>query len=99
MPEAAPPSTLLEDADSLFLRHMHAAAVFDPSTQQEYHRRQGFDPRDPPFCVRRDSCVEQRHFFADCPTVSSPDDYDNIRGYWAELEETKQQMIWDNNAR
>ena len=72
---------------------------FDPSTQQEYHRRQGFDLRDPPFCIRRDSCAGLRHVFADCPSVSSPDDYADSRGYWAQLEEIKKQKIWDNNAR
>ena len=66
---------------------------FDPSTKQEYHRRQGFDPQAPPFCIRRDVCAGLRHFFVDCPTVSSAEDYANSWGYWAGQEEIKQQKI------
>ena len=72
---------------------------FDPSTQREYHRRQGFNPREPPFCIRRDICVSLRHMFSDCPAPISQEEYINIWGDWAQQEEIKQMKIWDNNAR
>ena len=53
------------------LLEMVGVDPFNPSTQQEYHRRQGFNPLEPPFCIRRDSCVGLRHFFSDCPTIVS----------------------------
>ena len=49
MPEPARPSTLLEDADSLFLRHRHAAAVLPTLNVKE------------DTAVRANSSVHQQH--------------------------------------
>ena len=72
---------------------------FVPRTQTEYHRRQGYNHLEPPFCISRDVCVKLRHLFYDCPSNMSQEEYANIWGEWAQQEEIKQMKIWDNNAR
>ena len=81
------------------LLEMIGVDPFDPRTQTEYHRRQGYNNLTPPFCIRRDVCANLRHFFFDCPSAMSDEDYANIWGEWAQQEEFKQMKIWDNNAR
>ena len=80
------------------LLEMIGVDPFNPSTQREYHRRQVFNHLEPPFCIRRDVCVNLRHFFYDCPSNMSQEEYVNIWGEWAQQEEIKQMKIWDNNA-
>ena len=81
------------------LLEMIGVDPFDPRTQTEYHRRQGYNNLTPPFCIRSDVCANLRHFFFDCPSAMSDEDYANIWGEWAQQEEFKQMKIWDNNDR
>ena len=56
---------------------------YDANTQREYHRRQGLDSQALPFCIRKDTCPGQHHFFVDCPNTTSADEHANFWGYWA----------------
>ena len=71
----------------------------DARSQYEFHRRQGFDLQDPPLCVRRDTCMQQYHFFVDCPNVHYGDDFANMWIHWTEVEERSLQKQWDNHAK
>ena len=44
------------------LLEMIGVDPFDPRTQTEYHRRQGYNNLTPPLCIRRDVCNNLRHF-------------------------------------
>ena len=44
------------------LLEMIGVDPFEPSTQTEYHRRQGYNNLTPPFCIRRDVCVNHAIF-------------------------------------
>ena len=81
------------------LLEMIGVDPFDPRTQTEYHRRQGYDEQNPSLCIRKNVCNNLRHFFFNCPATMSDDEYANIWGEWAQQEEFKQMKIWDNNDR